>query len=514
MKSRYLPLILIAVATLFTACEDRLDIAQHGVLNYETYYNTDEEAETAATAIYLEMRGMDYNYRMGKNLLSDDFWAGGGGRNDNSDLEQLNEYTFSTDQTFLKRMFESYYKLVYKANVVLAHVPDETHVQKQVRAEAKVFRAFAYFDLITMWGNPPLVDHELLPSEYSQPNGETEALWKLVETDLTEAINSGSLVQKSNLNDNTTWRITKQFAQAMLGKAYLWQNKNQEAATVLNEVIGSGLYDLYDGNYEDLHQFNYKFNKETLFESSRVSDPNNPNDSGNNTMFYVMTHWRTDKMQITPNFYNTGWGFCNPQKGLYDAFVAEEGVDGYRLGQTMKTVNQMAELGNTIKPNETMISEGYFMWKFRVIAEEIPVFWLWSCNNPRWMRYAEVLLLAAEANLAAGDTPTALQCLNKVRSRAQLPAKLSITLQDIITEKRLELCGESVRYQDLIRWGLAEDALKEQGKQCPLLDSDGNVTYKVYNTADNYGFKGKHKLLPYPGTEMRLNPNIIQNPGW
>lgn len=506
--------ILLAVFMATTACEDKLDIPQKGVLNYETYYNTDEEAETAATALYIELLGMDFNYRLSKNMLGDDFWAGGGQHGDNADLDQLNEFTFSTDQSYIQGMFQSYYNMIYKANVVLGHVPEETDVQKRVRAEAKVFRAFAYFDLISLWGNPPLVDHELEPSEYSQPNGSTEELWGLVEQDLTEAIGSGYLAQKSGVNDDTTWRITKQFAQALLGKTYLWQSKYAEAASALNEVVNSGLYKLYDGDYSNILSIRTKFNTESVLESNRVIDLNNA--WNNMSMTAIMIHWRTDKMNITSEFQATGWGFCTPQKALYDAFVAEEGENGYRLTQTMKTVEQMADLGNTIKTGSTMISEGYFMWKTRILVEEATpgTYEFTNGNNIRWMRYAEVLLLAAEANLQSGNQSKAAECLNEVRSRAKLSPKTNISLQDIITEKRLELCGECTRFQDMVRWGIAADLLKNQGEKYPILDSNGHVTYKSENSAGKYGFQEKHKLLPYPGTEMRLNPNINQNPGW
>ena len=138
-----------------------------------------------------------------------------------------------------------------------------------------------------------------------------------------------------------------------------------------------------------------------------------------------------------------------------------------------------------------------------------------TIDNPRWMRYAEVLLLASEANLMAGNQDKADEYLNQVRERAQLAPKSGITLEDIQIEKRLELCGEGTRFQDMIRWGIAEERMKDQGKNYPMLDSNGSVTY-VETGADpsSYGFKSKHNLLPYPGVEIRLNSNITQNPGW
>ena len=239
MKTRNI--ILSAVAGLLAlsvvSCSNKLDIPQHGVLDYNTFYKTDEQALEADAALYLEILnggglGWDYWVRLCKAMLTDDFWAGGSMRGDNNDLDQLNEFRFDAEQDYIQKMFTSYYSLIYKANVILGHIEEEgaSDIAKMVRAEAKVFRAYAYFDLKTMWGNPPLVDHELTPSEYNVPNGTDEELWGLMEKDLTEAIASGYLSEKSNADDSSVWRVTKQFAQALLGKVYLWQGKYDEAA--------------------------------------------------------------------------------------------------------------------------------------------------------------------------------------------------------------------------------------------------------------------------------------------
>ena len=514
---KYIYIIPVLAATMaFSSCQDKLNIPQHGVQSYENYYQTDEEAEAGANAMYLQGRGLGMNYVLGKNMLTDDFWAGGSSRGDNADLEQLNEFTFGTDQGYLEGMFTSYYQIIYKANVVLGHVTGESAIMKRSRSEAKVFRAWAYFELITMWGNPPLVDHELLPSEYSRPNGTTEELWGLVEKDLTEAIASGDLPEKANADDKTVWRLTKQFAQAILGKAYLWQGKNKEAADEFDNIIKSGKYRLFDGGYDNILSYNTKHNCESILEFNRVKDDNNPYD--NFDMLYVMLGWRTDRLNIAdPSVHpSNGWGFVVPQKNLYDAFVAEEGEKGYRLNGTLKTLAQVNEMGVTIIPGSTMINEGYFNWKLRsepaAFGDYVGMI---HHQNLRIMRYAEVLLLAAEAHLAAGNQDKANQYLNEVRTRAQLPYKAA-TLQAIQLEKRLELCAEGTRFQDMLRWGIAYDCMKDQGKNCPLIDSNGDIKYVVYNTdANKFGFKkGKHERLPYPGKEISLHPNIEQNPGW
>ena len=498
------------------SCSNKLDIDQHGSLNYDTYYQTDDEAETATAYTMLTLRNLESTIFLTKNMLSDDFWAGGGQRNDVAELEKLNEFTFDSEHGNIKSLFSGYYSVIYYANVAIHHVQPDTPVRKRVVAENRVLRAWAHFELASMWGNPPIVDHELAASEYAQGNATDEQLWSFLETELTEAINSGDLAEKSNLNDKDTWQPTKQFAQAILGKVYLWQGKNAQAAAVLDEVIGSGLYDLYEGEYEDIQRYDNVFNREELFTIRRVDDAAAV--WVNINTYRIGIHWKTDAMNLTGDFASMGWGQCNPQKALYDAFVLAEGENGYRLGQSLKTVAQMAALGNTIKDGAVLYgNEGYFMWKWRRLAGEAPGAGMGyaDTNSPRYMRYAEVLLLAAEANLGVNQTK-ADEYYNKIRTRAKASTKTGVTLADIQLEKRCELCGEGTRFQDMLRWGIAADCLKNQGGNIPLLDSNGNVTYQQYNKdASKYGFKdGKHNRLPYPALETSQNVNIKQNPQW
>lgn len=514
--TRYILLgLIVCMAQVFSSCSDTLDITEHGSSSFETFYQTDEEADEAITAVYCDMFDLYFYWYFLKNLLSDDMWCGGGGRGDNNELEQLNEYSFDAAHSYVEYAFECYYSTIYLSNVVLEYVPEESDTQKRDRAEAKVFRAFCYIDLISLWGTPPLVDHPLEASEYQQPNGTTEELWSLVETDLQEAIDSDALTEKSSVDDDSNYRITKQFAMALLGKAYVYQEKWSSACTILDELIESGKYALYDGEYEDLLMYTAEHNCESLFELNRVNDTANPYNTGW-SMMSLMTGWRADCMNLADDIYDQGWGFGNPQGGLYDAFVEREGEDGYRLTQSMKTLSQLKETGSSIiDGDEAYGNEGIFGWKDRVLADEmITTGWGSSFNNLRVMRYAEVLLLAAEAHVQAGNTSKATQYVNEIRERAQLPDLASVTMDDVMIEKRLELWGECVRFQDMVRWGIAADLLKDQGSETPWCSSNGTVRWEVYNTS-NYGFvEGKHELLPIPDVEISLNANIVQNPGW
>jgi SusD family. len=510
--------LLLATACLITvSCDDLLDIPQHGVDTVDNFYNTDDHATQAITAVYADFASISFNYVFLKNTLGDDYWSGGGGRGDNNQLEQMNEYTFDASHSYLSGIFQSYYSVIYRCNVVLDKVPaDGSEVMQRARAEAKVFRAYAYIDLISMWGTPPLVDHELEPSEYKQGNGDQAALWALVEKDLTEAINSGVMHEKSSATDDSSYEITKQFAEALLGKAYVFEKKWDDACTVLDKMIAEGKYALYQGKYEDLLMYTAENNCESLFEINRLNDPNNA--FTNWTLLTAMIGWRGDRMNIptSTGIYASCWGFLNPQKGLYDAFVSDEGADGYRLNATMKSYDKLKALGISIMDGKEMYGhEGYFMWKDRVLTGEfISGGWMSSHNNIRYMRYAEALLLAAEAHVMNGTSDKALTYVNQIRTRAKLSPLTSVTMDNVMLEKRLELCGEATRYQDMQRWGIAASLLKDQGKKTPWFSSTGTVRWVEYNSG-NGGYKtGKHELLPFPETEIQLNPNIKQNTGW
>ena len=151
----------------------------------------------------------------------------------------------------------------------------------------------------------------------------------------------------------------------------------------MNEVRASGKYKLYDGNYEDILTYKVEYNCESMLESNRIFDASNSMDEF--SFFEVMmNHWRTDKLDMSGSnnqFNGTGWGFMVPQKKLYDAFVQEEGVDGYRLNQTMKTYDQISQLGVKVAKGQSLINEGYFMWKRRFSNVESPAGFWCSYNN-------------------------------------------------------------------------------------------------------------------------------------
>ena len=521
MKKNILYIALLAVVSLMTvSCESKLDIEKHGNMgSMDTYYTTDENVNSASAALYLSVRSNYFTWYFLKNLLSDDVWCGGGQRGDNGEMEKLNEYTYDSNHGSIEGVYSGLYSVIYNANLIIGMTQGDTPVMKHAINEAKVFRAWAHFELVSLWGTAPIVDHLLTPDEYRQGNSDPAATCAFVEKDLTEAINSGTLPSKSSVNDAETGiRATKEFAQALLGKAYLFQGKYSEAASMLDNVINSNKYALFSGEYDQQFHAAANNNCESVFELQKRYDTEQMWNQMD--MVYIMQGWRSDKLKYkgtAADVLATGtYGFLNPRKSLYDAFVEWEGADGYRLNKSVLTYQQLEELGVSISGSNAVYGdEGYFYWKTQSYKEDcvtdMSFFQAGQFIDLKIMRYAEVLLMAAEAQLQAGNSSKALEYINQIRTRAKEQPLTAVTLNDIKMEKRLELCCEAIRYQDLVRWNDAKTVMADQGKQVPAFYSDG-VQWNWQNSV--YGFKDKHMLLPIPLKELELNPNMKQNPGW
>lgn len=520
MKLKHiLPAMIAGAAMVFTSCEDGLDIPKHGNMGgQDDFYKTDAETEQAVASLYTSWGGNYYNWYYVKNMLSDDCWTGGGSRGDNPDMERLNEYTFDTDHGMIAGVYQGLYGIIYKANLIIEKVEPDTPVKAQAVAEAYFFRGWAHFELASLWGTAPVVDHLLQPNEYHQGNSTPEELWARTEEDFRTALQSNALPTKNGANDETGGiRVTHETALAMLGKTLLFEGKYADAATELDKVIDSKKYELYQGSYDMLHHAAANACSEAMLE---VQKRNDPEQAWNQfTMTYIMNGWRTSLINLgsMAEIASGTYGFMNPTKALYDAFVAREGENGYRLKSTIRTYDELnAEYGLTINAGERLVGhEGFFNWKNRALKEDCVMdasyFQALQYTNLRVMRYAEVLLLAAEAHVMSGGN-RADEYINTIRTRARLQPISGATLDDVKAEKRLELCLECVRFQDLVRWGDAEKCLGERGKTIPAFSAAG-LKPDAFSNA-NYGFKAKHNLLPIPRKEMELNRNMTQNTGW
>jgi len=546
--------VLTSIVLLFGCSKDFLDMNQPGVRTVGTFYKTDADATAAIMSCYNMMKAQNASiwtsFWMVKESLSDDIYTGGENSGDRPEYQELNTFTFGSTNSCITNIYRYIYMTIYRENLIVDNIKDPTPYQKTVIAEAKAIRAYMYFELATLYGPVPIVLHELLPSQYAQPNSTMDALWAQIEKDLNEAVADLPVKSKLAAAGSDKSRFSKGTATAFLGKALLFEKKYAAAATALATIIGTPEYDLYtladlNGDITQLFRKSTEFGKESLFEiscsSSRINDwsdafgdlwvdPSRTNPS--NTVWQLCGprgdqgfHGPNDSIVVGgKNVVNPGvrllggWGFGYPTLDLYNAYISAG--DTVRAKGYIMSEPQLIAKGGAMRrsANSYMYGcPGLIRVKYTTWSDETNttagVAELEYGTNLRIMRYADVLLMAAEANLMAGNVGAATTQINLVRERVNLPDLTAVTMADIKLERRLELSFEGSRYQDLVRWGDAATVLVDQGKQVPTGGIVGGVLQ--FATRAGAGFKApKNNMFPIPFNELSSNPNVKQNPGY
>jgi len=507
MKKNYIKCTFLSIAllTAATGCNDFLDQEVPGKLSEEGFYQTDADALQATTSIYDIMQA-HYNTAwssiyMVKLMPSDESNAAGSGSGDQPAYQTLDDFIHDSENAAVKAAWDLSYRAIFRANKVINKVQPENELRKRLIAEAKFLRAYNYFELVTLWGDVPLVLDEVLAEQWtSTPRVPMAEVYAQIEKDLQEAI--VDLPLKSNYSAGDKFRVSKGTAQALLGKANLFQEKWADAATQFDAVISSNQYGL-ESSVGAVFSKGGEFGKESLFEISfssieKYNWGNFPWDAQPESNIHLQLMGpRSDFYAKAPtDSLIGGWGFNSPTAKLYQAFTAAGDVER-RAMTVMSEAELKAKGGNWTNP-DAYEYEGFFQRKYGTFLSQTSTTdgdaaELNYGTNWRMIRYADVLLMAAEAHHRAGNDATARQYLNLVRQRSGLPEVTvggSALFEAIVRERFLELAFEGFRYQDLVRWGLAAQELGPLGYQA-----------------------NKHNLLPIPGTDVRV-AGLIQNPSY
>lgn len=504
MKSSYKLLFAMALTIMITACsKDFLEVNPIGKMSVEKFYKTDEDANRAIIAAYDILQWMnarDWNSAyLVKTFPSDESNVGGGDAGDQPPLQELGVYTYGPSNAPITAVWQSCYFGIYRCNLVLNNVVDDSDLKKQILAEAKFLRAYYYFEIVSMFGKGPLILTELSPSEYSQPFADAAAINTQIEKDLNEAI--AELPAKSQYAEQDKFRASKGAAQALLGKALLYQKKWAASATAFESVINSGEYAL-QADYKTLFLQASEFGVESLFEASWVTTNGydwgtfqwGGNRAMENNITWQLTGPRGDYFVAGTTGLIGGWGFNYPHNAAYQVFV--NAGDTVRKPASILSLADLRAMGGDWTNESSWGWDGCIRVKYGTRMDEtsgengaVPE--LNYGTNLRLIRYGDVLLMAAEANHMAGNDAAAGTYLNQVRQRAKLGPYSGDIMQAIKTERQLELVFEGVRFLDLVRWGDAPTVLG------PL------------------GFvAGKHEVFPIPQDEMRNNSQATQNNGY
>ena len=601
MKKIFIPVLALAALFTVASCEKNLDIPQKGVSAYETFYKTDADAESALTAAYARFatyvtgRGNAFIYTPFKAALNncgDDMFAAGSNFGDNDYMAQLDEFRYDSGCEVIGNLYSGLFLANYACNLVIDNFKDglpdggPTATTKRCVAEARVMRAYVYFLLTSLWNTPPFIDHVIadgLPynSDKDPDNPMShEDLYRWIANECAEA--SADLNERSSTADKDgAVKVTKGFAWALQGKALLFVGDNAGAKTALKKVIDSGKYALVPGSryWENFH-IEGDANEEKVFETNIEYNSGIGAWSGINQRSTWMEaniwSWRVDHFAAAPHLIYQGgadgWGGLGVPQWFGDEFFANDG-HSYRFDATLKHVDDAVygmEYGETVvglegesaagkKVNDMTLDEkkatkaiGISDIKDGLYGQS---FWLpfkqmvrgSDCgaygnnvrlNNNVVMRYAEVLLLYAEACLNSGDASQATWAVNEIQKRAgSKTISGSVTMDILKKEKSYELWLEGCRWLDQLRWGDLTRS-KNAGQAVPKLfdklyrkpasgetvkwenGTEANSRFYTVSTHEaidakwEVGFQEKHRFYPYPTSVMDKNPNIVQNPGW
>lgn len=553
MKKILFSILCAGTAVLFSGCEDRLDIAQKGVISVESFYQTDDDAQNALNNLYqclgYHISGNEGIYVALPVLFNepgDDMLAAGNMYGDNDFGAQINEFRYDIENEVIKEAYKGLYAVVYDSNTILERVPSDSPIKKRVLAEARALRAWAYLTLAIGWDCPPLIDHILggdeKPSNYE---GGHDALlqWCAEEAEMAVA----DLDDRTSPSDMVgASKVTKGFALTVAGKARLFMNDYDGAKKNLNQVIASNKYKLVPTErWANLFHESGDLCEEMIFqinclENTSVGDWNGKINR-TSWMFIQFWNWRTDKLASMPSFIGTGgWGGHAIRKDFAEKMLANDG-DSPRRKATFLTPDEfLYEMEWEGTKDQNLSREqletsdkigikditglygfgGYFANKIVPWPEDNEKGW-YGFKNFTLFRYAEVLLMYAEACAQTGD-PDGLKYLNDIQNRAgSAHVSTTLTLDEVKNEKAFEMWIEGVRFPDMVRWG-DTDGIVDNGKNIPTtydaFFTKGEPKHRIYVEYSNpnvgpTGFvKGKHEYFPYPFISVSMNPNIQQNP--
>lgn len=483
---------LVVCCTLLLSCsDDFVDITSEDPSS-ENFFNTEEDYQNALIAAYDLLQASYINAMIGE-IASNNTLAGGESAIDVPGIQEIDDMRHTPINANLRDIWNWMYAGVNRANFILEFKDKiDFPAKDNVLAQATFLRAYYYFELVKFFGDVPLaVDKRLLFGDQDVVDRTPAAqVYAQIEQDLQFAANNLPEVQ------GETGRVTKGAALALLGKVYLYQNKFTDAAQVLDQVINSGVYNLVE-DYSILFENEFENNIESVFEIQYTDLEGAGFDCLQCSEGNVAVGFNGPRNFNGPLF-ESGFSFNVPTAEAYAAFDPKDLRRDVAILdiEAFAAANSDYNNGAGVTWTEGFEHTGYFNRKYipRQGDSNIGDQNLTNPNNYRAIRFADVLLMAAEAhNRGTGNDGQALQYLNRVRTRAGLDnisAGGGELTNAIFLDRRLELVGEGHHFFDLVRTNRAAQEIE--------------------------GFMpGKHELFPIPSIEIELAGNRWpQNPGY
>ncbi len=474
-------IMLVVIGITFHSCgDDFLNPIPDSAIVVEGFFQSDADVLAGVIGIYDAVQGVNENTETNltrsnrgiqfEYMLSEM-------RSDNTRTKTLegskadfHRYIVDPNNIQSEDFYESMYDIIFRANNTLNFIEvADAGNQAKYTAEAKFLRAFAYFKLVRLYGDVPMVTSTVGPSENDLlfTRVPVAQIYEQIAADLQEAVN--------NLDNSSKSRASKAAAQALLAKVYMTQpTPNYAGAEQLCQaIISSGEFSLQD-NFRDV--FYNELNDEIIFAIQY--------EAGNSL----------ESQSFSSEF---------------TAFVRQGREDGHNIVNDNLIADFTAIGGNRTEESYILLGELHEVTKFLPEGSDVSVFPPTYGSSPRdagndaiILRYADVLLLHAEAVLAGrGETSdgAAIDSYMAVRERAGLADRpTSLTRDALLAERRVELAFENQRFYDLLRFGVADQVLSAHAAE---------MGYSGYNA--------RKLMLPIPAREINLSRGqLTQNPGY
>ena len=462
-------LALFFVGAFITSCEDDfLEPVLSSAINGGSYYNNATELETAVVNMYDGLQGVNSTSAGDNHATQVEFYLTEM-RSDNTrtkaqegEAAQFESFAVEATNGIVADYYRSFYNVIFRANLVLANLEAAGTSAAQFEAEAKFVRAYAYFNLVRLYGDIPLVTSLTGPADtdLAYTRVASDEVYELIQADLNTAI--------SGLDNTYRTRASKAGAQALLAKVELTLGNYGEARSLLESVVATGNYSL-ESNFHDV--FYDEDNSETIFS---IGYETGGIDSQNFSAEWLNAVGRTSGVNYVTADVRTA----------FDTYGGNRTVVSFRQDESQATEYQVAkyfpngELGPQYASDPTKAGNDWIV-----------------------LRYADVLLMHVESILAGSNATTdaaALASFQAVRDRAGLPTAVTEVTKDmLLNERRVELAFENHRLFDLMRMGAAQDVLS------------------AFSSTNGYGFSSTDLLLPIPQVEIGLSKGALsQNPGY
>jgi hypothetical protein len=476
------------------SCDSFLAPNPTDVLAPENFYRSSADAVSAVNAVYSQTLWVYFFYWYESDVSSDDVFATA---NFGADGHQLASYTFDPTLWSIDNVWTGAYITINMSNIVLDRVPPivmDPVQRDRVLGEAHYLRALMYFELVRLFGDVPVIEHEAKTvADARIARAPAAQVYALIVSDLQTAIAK----LPASYSGADLGRATSGAASSLLAKVYLSQKDYTNAAKLAGQVMTSGVYSLVP-NWLDNFRVSKEFTEpESIFEINYGAPEQTAGVVGSvQTLFTLPTGFPGGDayglMQVNPELvalYAPG-----DQRGNGATFMSSPYTDASGRISTWGVPNGAA----------------FHKWFDEADSKDMTArSWQQMPNNWIIQRYADVLLIYAEAVNAGGAATagTAEAALNQVRSRAGITAvsglSSSALTDSIRLERRREFAFEGQRWFDLSRWGLLDATVRAKTTQMGTL-FPGETT--VHGATSS--------LFPIPSGQINSNPLLTQNPGW